>query len=173
MPRYAWLVTLVVSLAEPGAAATRTSVRLPWAELGPAVEGRNVTAVLRDGARIEARVLAVEPEAMRVKIRFSSEPETWPEGAKSLPRGIVSMIRIVERSRWWRAVLTPGVPALMLGAMGVAASSVSPTPDPRKVVGVGVGVALGSTVGGYYLGWRLDLRRVTEISVIPEVEEGR
>ncbi len=173
MTRYAWFATLLVSLPALGAAGARTSVRLPWAELAPAAEGKNVTAVLRDGARIEARVLAVEPEALRVKIRFSSEPKTWPERTTLLPRGSVSVIRIVERSRWWRAVLTPGVPALMLGAMGVTASSVSPTPDPRKVVGIGVGVALGSTVGGYYLGRRLDLRRVTEISVIPEVEAAR
>lgn len=173
MTRNALLATLLVSLPALGAAATRTSIRLPWAELAPAVEGKNITAVLRDGARIEARVLAVEPEALRVKIRFSSDPETWPERTRSLPRGSVSVIRIVERSRWWRAALTPGIPALMLGAMGVAASSVSPTPDPRKVLGIGMGVAAGSTIGGYCLGRRLDLRRVTEISVIPKEEEAR
>jgi hypothetical protein len=54
-------------------------------------------------------------------------------------------------------------------AMATATSRVSPTPDPAKVVGIGMGVTLGTTVTGYYVGKKLDTREETEITVIPAV----
>ncbi len=117
---------------------------------------------------IEGTVLAIEPEALRLRISMTSSPKQYAKGETAVPRSAVSVIRTTKETKYWRLLLAPGIPAAALGAMAAATSGVSPTPDPQKVVPIGLGVAVGTTVAGYGLGNSLD-SEVTEIFVIGAV----
>lgn len=159
--RYALLLILL----DVCFAGQRQKLELSWPELEPAIAGRKITMVLPDGTHIGGHVLAVENDTLRLRVTQTSDGKVMRKGPASIPRTSVRRIRIERHSKHWRAILTPGVPALMMAAMATAANSVGHTPDPVKLVKVGVGVTAGSVVGGYYIGKRLDRQELTEITV--------
>lgn len=162
------LRVFLLSLAFVPAAcgAVQEKVRLSWNELPKVVSGRQIHATLEGRAWIEGKVLAVEPDGLRMRVSFSSDEKRFPTGQSKVPAAAVLSIRTSEYSRRWRALLTPAVPAALLAAMAAVTARVGPAPEPQKVIGIGVGVAVGGTVAGYLAGRRLDRKRVTEIEVI-------
>ena len=158
----------VIALGAQGLAAARTDLRLQWSELPPVVSGQNIEMVLPDATRVKGKVMAITEDELRMRITATSKSQAWPKGDASIPRAAVSVIRIVKRSKTWRAVLTPAVPAGLLGVMALATSAVQPAPAPQEVIPVGMAVTLGSTIAAYYVGKKLDLLEDTRITVIPD-----
>jgi hypothetical protein len=146
--------------------AVHEKVRLSWSELPKVISGRQIHVTLEDRAWIEGKVLAVESDGLRIRVSFSSNEKRFPAGQSKVPAAAVISIRTSEHTRRWRALLTPAVPATLLVAMAAVTASVSPAPEAQKVIGIGVGVAVGGTVAGYWAGNRLDRKRVIEIEVI-------
>jgi hypothetical protein len=165
------VVALLLTASQiPAGAGERKNLRLPWSELSPAVADRKIAMVLSSGTAVEGRVLGVEPDALRLHVTWTTDSKVVRKGKTSIPRSSVSVIRMGRYSKRWRLLLTPGLPAALLGAMAVATSSVSPTPAPGKVVWIGVGVTFGATITGYYVGKLLDRRELTEITIVESGE---
>lgn len=164
------VILFLVAGQSAGLAGERKRLRLPWSELGPVIADKKVALIVPGGTAIEGKALSVEPGALRLHVTKTSDSKAVRKGETSIPRSSVSAIRIARYSRHWRLLLTPGLPAAMLGAMAAAASRVGPTPDPAKIVPIGLGVAVAATVTGYYVGKLVDRRELTEITVVPEAQ---
>ncbi|MDP3000749.1 MAG: hypothetical protein Q8N47_24915 [Bryobacterales bacterium] len=161
------VVALLVTAGQiPARAGERIKLRLPWSELGPAVADRKISMRLSSGTAVEGKVLGVEPEALRLHVTWSTDDKVVRKGKTSIPRSSISVIRMGRYSKHWRLLLTPGLPAALLGGMAVGVSMHHYSPAPQQIVPIGIGVTLGGTIAGYYLGKRLDRRELTEITIV-------
>ena len=50
--------------------------------------------------------------------------------------------------------------------MAVGVSMHHYLPAPQQLIPIGIGVTLGGTIAGYYVGKRLDRRELTEITIV-------
>jgi hypothetical protein len=171
MERRDFSFTLVVALLLtasqiPACAGERKKLRLPWSELGPAVADRKIAMVLPSGTAVEGKVLGVEPDALRLHVTWTTDSKVVRKGQTSIPRSSVSVIRMGRYSKHWRLLLTPGFPAALLGGMAVGVSMHHYSPAPQQIIPIGIGVTLGGTIAGYYVGKRLDRRELTEITIV-------
>jgi hypothetical protein len=161
------VVALLVTASQiPACAGERKTLRLPWSELGPAVADRKVALVLTGGTAVEGKVLGVESDALRLQVTWTTDSKVVRKGKTSIPRSSVSVIRMARYSRRWRLLLTPGLPAALLGGMAAGVSMHHHTPAPQQIVPIGIGVILGGTIAGYYVGKRLDRQELTEITIV-------
>ena len=163
MSRFPWVALLVASNCF---AAGEQRKELAWAELGPAIAGKKIQLVLPGGIEIQGNVLGVEPEALRLDVTKTSNKKAIRKGENSIPRPAVSTIRISRYTKRWRLILTPGLPGALLLAMTVAVTHQRYSPDPQKVVSIGMVVTASSTIAGYYLGKHLDRQELTEIKIV-------
>ena len=166
--RQAVAVLAAFLLLNPGLSAAEPKVlSLRWSELESAVGGGKVKIVLPDGLRIEGRVMAVEPEVLRIRITRSSDRHAQPKGEASIPRHAVSVVEVVKYGKLWRLLGALAIPA---GAASAAAITfprdVSEGPVPGIVLGVSLAGVAGTALAGYYLGKRADRHRTT-IRIIP------
>jgi len=76
-------------------AAGHMEVSLHWTELAPAVADRQVRITLPNGPRIEGKVVAVEPQALR-KITKTSDKIVQPKGERSIPRIAIPVLQVVK-----------------------------------------------------------------------------
>jgi hypothetical protein len=166
MYRYHTVAALIL-FSLPSFAVQKQRLRLEWQDLAPVIGDRKIALVLPDGTAIEGKVLGVEAGALQLQVTKTSDRKVMRKGPAEIPRAAVRVIRITRYANYWRLALTPGIPGAALGAMAVATSSVQPTPDPVKVVTIGMAVAVGTTITGYYLGKKLDCREWIEITVVP------
>jgi hypothetical protein len=157
---------LLIASLLPAFAGERKRLRLSWSELGPAVADRKIATVLRGGTAIEGKVLGVESDALRLRVTWTTDSKVVRKGETSIPRSSVSVIRMGRYSKHWRLILTPGFPAALIGGMAVGVSMHHYAPGPQQIIPIGIGVTLGGTLAGYYVGKRLDRRELTEITII-------
>ena len=163
MSRFLWIALLVASNC---LAAGKQRKELAWAELGPAIAGQKIQLVLPGGVEIQGNVLGVEPEALRLDVTKTSDKKAVRKGENSIPRPAVSTIRISRYTKRWRLLLTPGLPGTLMLAMTVAIAHQRYTPDPGKVIPIGMAVTASSTIAGYYVGKHLDRQELTEIKIV-------
>jgi hypothetical protein len=140
--------------------------QLTWSELGSVVDEK-VTTVLPGGTHIEGKVLAVEPEGLRLRVAKTSDRNVMPKGERLVPRASVSVLRVTKHRVLAR-------PLCALGAAGATAAIVlggmSDVYEGALVIvrpAAAAGGAIGMGVAGYYIGKRLD-RTVTEIRIVGE-----
>ena len=160
---------LVTVLLTPGlSVAGSNELPLRWSELEPALARGKIRALLPNGSRIEGKVIAVQPEAMRIEITKTSDRSLQPGGPALIPRSSISVVEVVRYGARWRAVGAAIGPALVIAAgAGVAGSGAGTVNDIGKYIGYGAAAVIGTGVGGYYLGKRAD-RRVTTIRIVRE-----
>jgi hypothetical protein len=128
------------------------------------IAGRNVGLVLQRSVTVEAKVLAVEPDALRVRVTSTSDEKILKTGKTEIPRSSVSLIRMTKLSKRWRAILTPAVPGVALLGISVVSSSVYPKPAPIKLGEIALGVA--AAVAGYFIAQHLDTRECIQITLL-------
>jgi hypothetical protein len=152
-------------------AAGQKDLSLRWTELTPAVADRQVRITLPNGPRIEGKVVAVDPQALRIKITKTSDKIGQPKGEFSIPRTAIPVLQLVQYGSRWRIFGTAVGPILM-GAAGasVYARGAGSVDDIPKYIGIGAAAVIGSGVGGYFLGKRAD-RRVTTIRILPQNQD--
>ena len=161
-------VVIAVLLSIQGLVAAERDLSLHWRELQPAVADGKVKIALPNGARIEGTVVAVEPEALRIKISKTSDKKVQPKGEALIPRTQVSIAQVVKYGKKWRIVGALAGPAAV-AAVAAAAFPYDVTEGfvPVIVLSVSVAAAAGAAIGGYYIGRSAD-RQTTTIRIIPE-----
>jgi hypothetical protein len=87
-----------------------------WPDLKAYVNGMKISTTLADGAHIEARAIAVEPDGLSVIVRKSSG-RAYTSGSSLLPRTSLSTIR-VQRTGWKWKVICPVMGFFGMGVLG-------------------------------------------------------
>ena len=158
-------------LLQDGVIAATGDASIRWNEVPSAVAGGTVRMVLPSGARIEGKVVAVAPDALRIHIGKTSDKKIQPKGAVSIPRNAVSTLQVVRYGKKWRVMGTATSIAIVAiagaGAGYAAASSGTSTDNVQVLATAASAAAAGICVGGYYLGKRAD-RHITTIRIVPE-----
>ncbi len=137
---------------------------LKWDELGPRVAGKKVAFVAPGGVALEGKVIAVEPDGLRMKVTKTSDKKAQPKGRRLVPREGITMLQVTEYG--WLGRLLGSLGAMGLAGGIVAAQSIDVNEGTMVVavpVLIGAGIA-GSGVAGYYVGKRID-KRVTQIVI--------
>ena len=128
---------------------------LTWKDLAPLAVERKAVAVLSDGAQLKGKVLAVEPEGLRMQ---SGKGETL------VPRAALTELRVSRTTRRWRLIgagIGAGIGAPVAGA---AHTYLNNEGGSSPLVALLVVVPAGL---GYLAGWAVDRKTVT-IHVIEE-----
>ena len=121
------------------------SYRLRWNELESAIAGEQVRMVLPGGARIEGRALAVQPEALLIRITKTSDRKLQSKGEASVPRSAVSVLQLVKTGNRWRAVgTTVGSGIGCRGWYGDCHQNPRERREPVEVCGLWLGRPVGS-----------------------------
>jgi hypothetical protein len=171
-----WLAVLIIALLSVpsvGLAAGADEIQIPWGEIAALVNHQTVALVLPDGTMVEGRVVAVEPDALVLDIKKSSEPRSHPAGQTSLPRSSISVLQLKQvkgNRRWLGAVIGAGAGGvagwlLAEGVFHVSGEGLNPSKAP-VVAGSVAGLVVGAAAIGYFAGRKSD-QRVTFIKIIP------
>jgi hypothetical protein len=158
--RNATAVVLAALIA--GVPAWADARDLHWNELGTFVADHSVAMTLPDGARIEGRTIAVEPEGLVLDVRKTSDPRAHAEGRQSIPREQTRTLLVNRPTVRWRIVGTSvgavaGVPSGVVAAF----ASDGVFSNGNKGTGVFFAVLRGLTAAGFLLGWAGDHRKTT------------
>jgi hypothetical protein len=146
--RTVYVLVLLLLFSGRGEARARREIQLKWFELDQVIHNKKVALVLPGGARVEGKVLAVEPEALRLRVSSRSDEKVLASGEREIPRASISVLRVQQRTKRWRAILTPAIPIVLVGALAVGA------------VNLAGGPSIGGDRGGHGRhGWR-NCRRI-------------
>jgi len=160
-----WSAIGVALLALAGAtratAGSNDERQVTWEGLS-AVVGREVRIVMPDGALIQGKAAALEPDGLAIEIRKTSNRKNYPKGRYLAPRAILHAVDVFERpTLHWRLIGTAvggglGYPAAR-GARNLAKAS-------RTAGALGLGaLAAGLPLTGYLLGRAGDRRLITYV----------
>jgi hypothetical protein len=140
-------------------------LELKWDELAPMIRGQRVEITLADSTTVNGEAIAVRDDTVVLDVSGSSNPQTYPNGNGSIPRGAVVLVQ-VERSRNSGAKTLGTVVGVLAGV--VVGGYVSGTMTESAGVGIPVflGLASGITIVGYQAGKQMD-RQVTSIRIVP------
>jgi hypothetical protein len=158
------LPALLVVWTRPSLAA-EPEVRARWEDLPALVEGRDVEMVLRNGVYVRGRAGEVTPNALRVRVKKTSDPAVIPKGPTPIPREEVSVLTV----RWRKGS------ARVLMTLGMGAGTYYLLALPFGVDGDAMIDALGSAgaaatyggfyVAGYMIGRMIDAKRMRVVVV--------
>ena len=155
---------------QPKKSGPQKQYRLQWGDLAGMITAQKVSMVLPDAARLQGKVLAVEPESLVLDITKTSDRRAYPKGRASIPRASVSMLRLTKPGgHVWQIV---GGTLGTLGGLFAGGLLVGVADADEAAAAVAV---LGSAVLGGVAGWwggRVSDRRVMVITVIPESPQG-
>lgn len=160
------MVPILMMWLSVGSFARTFNLELAWSELESKLQGRTVALLLPDGVRIEGLVQAVEPDALVMGVRKSSDRALHPKGRTSVPRRSAGTIEMRDRRVLWQVVgpaigAAPGIVACAVivkyanneGGMNGLTTAICAVP-------LGAGAGLG------YMAGRSRDRQVTYIKVI-------
>jgi hypothetical protein len=162
----------VLGLSANGFASER-QIEIRWSELGAFLQGGKLIGggakamlMLPNGTIVEGQIAGVEKEQIALNVSKSSDKQAYPKGRVSIPRSLVTTIRLTQTKGYGRAF---GTIAGLLGGAGlgtlVALSYDDQSASSAARAGV-LGLWAGTTVGGYYVGRSLD-RKTTIIRILP------
>ena len=156
-----------VLLFTVGAFAAIKQVETVWSGLGDLILSRKIAFVLPDGAAIEGKAVSVQPDALRLTITKTSDPQGHPKGVASIPRSSISTLQLMEMRVVGRVIgTTVGLFAgLATGALIILSNGIFGKTSTGQSVGAGVAI-VGFPVAGFFAGRTLD-RKLTLIKVAP------
>jgi hypothetical protein len=136
-----------------------------WNELAPLLVGQEVFIPLPGGGSIRGEALSVRTDSLAVDIRKVSGSQEYRKGPSSIPRAVVSTIRVTKtRGAWGRTIgVVVGQLAGIIGGGEFAA-------HVARSEGAGVSsffaIDVGATVAGYFLGRARD-KHTFEVKILP------
>ena len=151
------LAVLLVLLHVNPAAGAPPEVQVAWEDLSALLENRDIETVLLNGVHIKGKVQRVLPEAIEVKVKYSADPNVVPEGLQKLDRKLFSVLTVKwKKGSAGRVLLTATMPFVTFFFVnGVLRVGV----DAMGTKGL-YGVLIGGGVLGYYLGDRVDTKKL-------------
>jgi hypothetical protein len=160
-------IALVVTLLI-GTPAWADSREMHWSDLSPFIGDHSVALTLPDGARIEGRVIAVEPQTLVIDVRKTSDPQAHAKGRESIPRDQAKSLVVNRPTVRWRVIGTSlgavaGVPLGLVSAVRQESILSKGNGDTAIFIAVIAGMA----AGGFLAGWAAD-RRKTTVTIIPD-----
>ena len=87
--------------------------------------------VLPGGAEVKGKVLAVRRETLLLRVSRTSDEKVLASGERELPRASIFVLRVQQRTRRWRAILTPTISFVLVCGLAAGAKSASRTPLRR------------------------------------------
>jgi hypothetical protein len=159
-----WLFS---TLAAPSRAASPR--QLKWEELVEVVN-KDVSVAMPSGAVITGRAVGVQPDALLVRVKATTDAANYPKGLTRVSRPALHVLEIHTKGHLWRAILTPVgvVTGMFLGA--VAALSVEgglfSDNNPRGASAAFFGITAGGGVLGYFGGNAAD-RHSETVRIVP------
>ena len=159
-------MALILMLWLPVAGFARVfNLELAWSELQPEIQGKTVALLLPDGVRIEGAVQAVEPDALVMDVRKTSDRGLHPKGRASVPRRSAGTLEMRGRRTKWQVIgpAIGAVPGIVACAWAAAyAKNEAGMNGPLTAICV---APLGAGVGLGYLAGRSADKQVTYIKV--------
>jgi hypothetical protein len=147
-------------------AATETVI-LRWSELSSAIGNQEVTVFLSGNVRIQGRAEQVEPDALVMTIRKTSDEQAYPKGSVSIPRVSVSEVRLKRVKGLGRLIGAAGAgTAAGLGSLPWALSESRINVEDSTRGAQWLAITAAATVGGYFLGRLID-KKETIIHLAP------
>ena len=112
-----WLGTFgLLSLCLAVQAQTRRELSVVWDDLAPLVSGQSVEVTLGPKQWVEGKVLAVQPDGLLMRVDAAKDVRRFPLKKLLVPRGEMTRVHFEKRTKRWRAILTPGLPAAAIFA---------------------------------------------------------
>jgi hypothetical protein len=164
--KYAVLPALALLTLMPEAVGA-DQAPIHWGELSGLILGHEVTVPLEDGVVVAGQVLAVRDQSLMLDVRRTSNATRYPVGAASLPRAAITEIRVVEHRGSGGKILGTVV-GLLAGFIVGAEVAAHGTRSEAAGVSTFSAIAVGGTVGGYYAGKSMDVRKRVLV-VLPSV----
>ena len=165
------LVALICAVLASSVAVTAQGksggkpLELKWDELTPMIRGHRVEVTLADGTNVRGEAIAVREDTLVLDVSGSSNPQTYPNGNGSIPRGAVVLIQL-ERSRGSSAKTLGTVIGVLAGVVVGGYVSATVAESAGSGIPLFLGLASGMTLAGYQAGKQLD-RQLTSIKVVP------
>jgi len=135
--------------------------QIAWSDL-PMVFNKNIRIVMPDGTQIEGQAVALETDALAVKVTKTTNANQYPKGRLLVPRATLQAFDIPHTTYYWRTVgVFVGVVGGAVTGVGISATHFGRTSS--AATGLATAVAIVVPVGGYYLGKRADQRVTTYV----------
>ena len=135
--------------------------QIAWSDL-PMVFNKNIRIVMPDGTQIEGQAVALETDALAVKVTKTTNANDYPKGRLLVPRATLQAFDIPHTTYYWRTVgVFVGVVGGAVAGVGISATHFGRTSSGAPVVATAVAVVV--PVAGYYLGKRADQRVTTYV----------
>jgi hypothetical protein len=158
------LILTALIAATPAWADSR---ELHWGELATFIGDHSIAVTLADGAQIEGKAIAVEPEELVMDVRKTSDSRTHAKGRQSVPRDQAKRLVVNRPTVRWR-IVGVGVGAAAGVPVGAVAAIEQDGFWGRGHGGTAIFIAVlaGMAAGGLLIGWAAD-RRKTTVTIIP------
>src|SRR5258706_15796409 len=143
--RHQSLVALSMSFLLAAQAASAEKLRLTWSDAGRAISGKKVSIVLLDGAEVGGQGLEVQPDALRLDVKKTSNRTAPPKGSGLLPRQEISAVRLSRHGFVWQLAGTGA--GFFGGAFLGAEMALHSYGDDSGLPGLILGLAVWAAVG--------------------------
>lgn len=157
------LAGTVIALAAP-------PMRLTWAQL-PQITGKEVRIAMPGGAVVGGRAVAVEPDALVMTVRSTTDPAAFPKGQLRVPRKDLKALELRTRTKRYRILGTTlgCVGGAVAGAVAgfAAGAGILSNDHNARAAAVALSIWGGGTAAGYFLGRAAD-GQTTTILIEPE-----
>src|SRR5215467_3154097 len=88
------ILVLLFLVSGRGEARARKEMQLNWSELDQVIHNKEVALVLPGGARVKGKVLAVEREALHLRVSSTSDERVLASGEREIPHASISVLRV-------------------------------------------------------------------------------
>ncbi len=139
--------------AQTASFAASPPIELHWSELSPLIQNRRVELTLVGGAKRKGEVLLVREDSIVLE-------------KATVPRESVSLIKLEKQGDRWGSKLGTTLGVLTGLVVGGYVTAVAAPDSAATGIPLFLGVTSGVTLGGYYIGKKLDHRTIL-IKVIP------
>jgi len=96
---------------------------LRWRDLDSAITGKRVWLPMNTGVRISGTIGEVQPTGLRMDVRSTSDPKTYPKGPVSIPRAAVSTV-LLRKPVGHKGLIVGAIVGGGIGAMAVSTYAV-------------------------------------------------
>ncbi|HLK67187.1 MAG TPA: hypothetical protein VKU19_27320 [Bryobacteraceae bacterium] len=162
------VVTGVCYLASTPAAMGASPKQVTWQQL-PMVIGKTVSIAVAGGVVISGKATAVEPDALVVNVKSTTDGTLYAKGQTRVPRATLHTLELRTKGKKFRVIGTAlGAGAGLVGG-AVAAFEIGGILDNHnggKAAAAFVGITAGATLAGYLVGNVAD-KRSTTIEIVP------